>query len=45
MSVLGLGRPSATSRVFGVMAAYAWRTLAPGRELARRIPDEDKPWA
>jgi hypothetical protein len=30
--------------VFGVMAAYAWRTLARGRELARRIPDEDKPW-
>ena len=30
--------------VLGVMAAYGWRTVARGRELARRVPDEDKPW-
>jgi hypothetical protein len=30
--------------VFGVMALYAARVLARGRSLARRLPDEDKPW-
>jgi hypothetical protein len=30
--------------VFGVMAAYAARVLSRGRSLARRLPDEDKPW-
>ena len=30
--------------VFGGMALYAGRVIAKGRELARRLPEEDKPW-
>jgi hypothetical protein len=30
--------------VLGTMGTYAWRTLARGRALAKRLPDEDKPW-
>ena len=30
--------------VLGTMAAYATHLLARGRRLARRLPDEDKPW-
>lgn len=30
--------------VLGGMGAYAVRVLARGRALARRLPDEDRPW-
>ncbi len=30
--------------VFATMGAYALRTLRRGRELAKQVPDEDKPW-
>lgn len=30
--------------VLGTMAAYAAHLLTRGRRLARRLPDEDKPW-
>ena len=29
---------------FASAAALAWRVVARGRDLARRLPDEDKPW-
>jgi hypothetical protein len=32
------------SLVFGGMAVFAWRVVARGKALARRLPDEDKPW-
>jgi hypothetical protein len=28
----------------GAIALYAWRTLTHARRLARRLPDEHKPW-
>jgi hypothetical protein len=28
----------------GAIAAYAWRTVVQARRLARRLPDEHKPW-
>lgn len=30
--------------VFGALGAYAWKMLRRGRDLARQVPDEDKPW-
>ena len=30
--------------VFTGMGVLAWRTIARGRSLARRVPDEDKRW-
>jgi hypothetical protein len=30
--------------VFVAMGAFAVRTITKGRELAREVPDEDKPW-
>ena len=30
--------------VFGAMGAYALRILLRGRELAKQVPDEEKPW-
>ncbi len=30
--------------VFGAIGAYALRTLIKARDLAARVPDEDKPW-
>lgn len=30
--------------VLGAMAAFAWRVVGRGRALARRLPDDDKPW-
>jgi hypothetical protein len=29
---------------FGAAAALAWWVVRRGRALARRLPDEDKPW-
>ncbi len=29
---------------FGSAAVLAWRVTRRGKELARRLPDEDKPW-
>ena len=28
----------------GSAAVLAWRVIGKGRELARQLPDEDKPW-
>jgi hypothetical protein len=30
--------------VFGAMGAYTARVMMRARELAKRVPDEDKPW-
>jgi hypothetical protein len=30
--------------VIAGLAAYAWSVIRRGRELAKRLPDEDKPW-
>jgi hypothetical protein len=30
--------------VFGAMGVYAARLMMKARELAKRVPDEDKPW-
>jgi hypothetical protein len=30
--------------VFGLTGAYALYTVRRGRNLARQLPDEDKPW-
>ena len=30
--------------VLGSFAAYSWRIISRGRKLARRLPDEVKPW-
>jgi hypothetical protein len=30
--------------VLGGLAAYSARVVQKGRALARRLPDEDKPW-
>jgi hypothetical protein len=29
---------------FGAATLMAWRVLRRGRELARQLPEEDKPW-
>jgi hypothetical protein len=29
---------------FGAAVAMAWRVIRRGRDLARQLPDEDKPW-
>ena len=29
---------------FGAAALMAWRVVRRGRDLASRLPDEDKPW-
>jgi len=29
---------------FGAAALMAWRVARRGRELARQLPEEDKPW-
>jgi heme exporter protein CcmD len=29
---------------FGSIAIYAWRVLARGRQVARQLPDDAKPW-
>ena len=29
---------------FGSIGAFAWWMVRRGRALARRLPDEDKPW-
>jgi len=29
---------------FAAIAAYAWRVRIRGRRLARRVPDDAKPW-
>ena len=28
----------------GGVAAYAWAVIRRGKRLARRLPDQDKPW-
>lgn len=30
--------------VSGSLAVYAWRVLARGRFLARRVPEREQPW-
>ena len=30
--------------VFGAVGAYALRLLTKARDLARRLPDDEKPW-
>ena len=50
LAAINLGEPGASGALagyaltLGFVAVYAARILAKGRRLAKRVPDQDKPW-
>ena len=50
LAAINLGEPGASGALvgyaltLGFVGVYSARVLAKGRRLAKRVPDQDKPW-